>query len=237
MEFAYKIFTLRENKGYSLKAVAKALNVNAKEVEEWEKGEKVPDLSMTMRIASFYEIDVDILLDDSKEVISEKIDKKDQKIRSAYWTYSSLVRKKKVIPVILDSLFGLPLFIIGLIFYIPNFNRSSAQLLATIGLVMAIIGFVMIFSIPIRLKAKIKEYRYEGHNILCYHSLYTTFLIVDGYVKDYPGAARKENKEEVKTKYPVLKTRINDKTIVMKIDDSKDIILETEDGFRLKEIN
>lgn len=233
MDLAEKISNLRGKKGYCLKAVAKYLDIDEKLLLSYEKGEKTPDLSMSMKIADFYGVSVDDLLDGSKEIASKPASKKEKRLYSQYWNYHLLTMKKKVIPVILFSIFGLPLLIIGLVFFFPNFQNSSTQMLATIALIIAILGFLMLVSIPFLITSKIKEYDYEGHNILCYSSIYNTMLIVDGYAREQ---REKEEKKQGKEgpKYSPIKTKINGKAIVLKIDDSRSFVLETQEGFPIK---
>lgn len=230
MEFGEKIYLLREKGGYKAKAIASYLKVDVKEVEAWEAGDKVPGLETMIKLAEFYNVNVDVLTDETKDVIPVKAEKQDRKIRSKYWTYPSLIRRKKIIPITLFSIFGLPFLIVGLILYIPNFYKSSAQLLATIALVIAILGFLMLASIPFLIKAKVAEYEYKGHPIIAYSSIYATYLIVDGYVRDYTASPEKTKPEEGKRKHLDLQAKVEGVTVVLKRAENETLLLQNEEG-------
>lgn len=234
MEYGKKLSALRENKGYTLEAVASYLNIETKELSSYEAGEKAPSLSISAKLADFYAIDIDALTDDRQEIVVHPAEEKEKKVRSTYWTFHSLIIKKKVIPIIIFSIFGLPLLIVGMVFFFPNFQNSSMQLLSTVSMIIGVLGFLMLGSIPILICAKIREYEYEGHKVIVYSSAYALYFIVDGYVREHLGGITRGKRDDGKDKYPPLKAKINGKTIILKIDDSRGFVLETEEGYPLK---
>ena len=53
---------LRKSKGYTQQEVAESLYVTQKTVSRWENGEGIPDISIIVSVAEFYDITVDELL-------------------------------------------------------------------------------------------------------------------------------------------------------------------------------
>ncbi len=54
--------TLRKEKGITQEQLAKVLNVSNRSVSRWENGVNLPDFSLLLEIAKYYEIGVDEIL-------------------------------------------------------------------------------------------------------------------------------------------------------------------------------
>ncbi len=93
--FAKRITDLRENRNLLQKDIAKIFEVEQATVSNWEKGKRVPDSDMLIKIANFFDVSIDFLLGNDKktkkyseteEEIIEKEILKRWLIKSGYMT-------------------------------------------------------------------------------------------------------------------------------------------------------
>lgn len=84
--------TLRKEKGLTQEQLAENLNVSGRTVSRWETGTNLPDLSILIQLAEYYEIDIKELLNGERK--SENMDQelKDTLLKVA--DYSELQRRK-----------------------------------------------------------------------------------------------------------------------------------------------
>lgn len=67
---------LRKEKGLTQEDLAERLGLSSRSVSRWETGTTMPDLSMLVELAAFYEIDVKEIIDgERKSEITEKENK------------------------------------------------------------------------------------------------------------------------------------------------------------------
>ncbi len=85
MTFAEKLKNLRKNKGLSQGELAKNFGLTRQVVSKWESGNGLPDIDNLVKIAKFFSVSVDDLLDYKLEQIEvdfgEKIEKLDKNNR------------------------------------------------------------------------------------------------------------------------------------------------------------
>ena len=60
--FAKRITDLRESKNLYQKDIARIFNVEQATVSNWEKGKRIPDSDMLVKLANFFGVSVDYLL-------------------------------------------------------------------------------------------------------------------------------------------------------------------------------
>lgn len=68
MRFNEKLITLRKRKGLSQEEFSYEMGVSRQSVFKWESGENTPDVEKIKKIAKFYSISLDVLLDDNLEL-------------------------------------------------------------------------------------------------------------------------------------------------------------------------
>lgn len=71
MQISDKISLLRRQKGLTQEQLAEILEVSRQAVYKWETGASVPELDKIKKLAQFFRISFDILLDDSLEIDTE----------------------------------------------------------------------------------------------------------------------------------------------------------------------
>lgn len=78
LNFGAKLTALRSEKGVTQDEVANALDISNKTVSKWENGSSSPDLEMLVRIAEYFDVSTDYLLNVSRKEsvnIAEAIDR------------------------------------------------------------------------------------------------------------------------------------------------------------------
>lgn len=85
---------LRKERGLTQEQLAEKFFVSAKTVSRWETGTNLPDLSILIEMAEFYDVDVKELLDGERK--SEIMDQKTKETLSKVADYSKLEKEKAV---------------------------------------------------------------------------------------------------------------------------------------------
>jgi transcriptional regulator with XRE-family HTH domain len=93
MDLGFKLSALRKDKGLTIKRTAEEIGVNHHSLGNYESGRRNPDLETLVKIAKYYGVSTDFLLDNTKKG-KEKEEKKVE-----YGEYIDLFDKKTV-PVI-----------------------------------------------------------------------------------------------------------------------------------------
>ncbi len=70
MSFGKKLRSLRQEKKLSQVELSKKLNVTSQALSQYELGKRIPDAEMIIRIADFFDVSVDYLLDRTNERIT-----------------------------------------------------------------------------------------------------------------------------------------------------------------------
>lgn len=72
MKLCDKISKLRKRKGLSQEDLANELDISRQSVFKWECGENTPDLEKIKKLAKFFNVSFDLLLDDEKDLEDEQ---------------------------------------------------------------------------------------------------------------------------------------------------------------------
>ena len=83
---------LRKEKGLTQEQLAEVLNVSGRTVSRWETGTNMPDLSVLIQIAEFYEVEVKEILDGERK--GEIMDKELKETLSKVADYNSMEKEK-----------------------------------------------------------------------------------------------------------------------------------------------
>lgn len=68
MKLADKIMNLRKQKGMSQEELANVFDISRQAVFKWESGEAIPDIEKLKKMASYFNVSLDVLLDDKKDL-------------------------------------------------------------------------------------------------------------------------------------------------------------------------
>ena len=122
---------LRKEKGLTQEQLAEQLSVSDRTVSRWETGSNMPDLSVLVELADFYDVDIKEIIDGERK--SEKMEKetKDTLLKVAeYSQYEKKTIKKKIL---IYTILALALMVVALILEsTQGFGCMSDQLVANI---------------------------------------------------------------------------------------------------------
>ncbi len=68
MKLADKIMNLRKQKGMSQEELANVFDISRQAVFKWESGEAIPDIEKLKKMALYFNVSLDVLLDDKKNI-------------------------------------------------------------------------------------------------------------------------------------------------------------------------
>ena len=111
--------TLRKEKQITQEALAEILHVSNRTVSRWETGSNMPDISLLVELAEFYQVSITEIIDGERK--SEKMNQE---------TKMTAMKKRKIISVLL-MIFGVFVMISALAVF-PN-ESSWGSIYATIG--------------------------------------------------------------------------------------------------------
>ena len=134
---------LRKAKGLTQQQLAEVLNVSSRTVSRWETGSNMPDISMLVEIAVFYDVSIPEIIQGERK--SENMDKETQETAVAMAKYSKnavKIEKQKVIGIML-SVFGTFIIMSSLSIFPSDSSWDSIySILGSIVLVTGIYFFI-----------------------------------------------------------------------------------------------
>ena len=121
---------LRNEKGLTQEQLAEKLNVSNRSVSRWETGSTLPDISLIIELADYYEVDIKELVEGERksEIMNKELTETFDKIAEY-----SIERKKSQLQK--DGIFTEILIVIGIIisFTLAKFVAdNTAQLIVTL---------------------------------------------------------------------------------------------------------
>lgn len=130
--------TLRKEKNITQEVLAEILNVSGRTVSRWETGSNMPDISLLVELAEFYQVSISEIIDGERK--SEKMNQeaKDTAIKMAEYSKNELGAEKQKIISSLLMIFGIFLMISALAIF-PN-ESSWGSIYAIIGGVILTVG-------------------------------------------------------------------------------------------------
>ena len=134
--------TLRNEKGLTQEQLAAKFNVSNRTVSRWETGSNLPDISLLVEIADFYDVDVREIIDGERK--SEMMDQETREVADKMATYATGEKSKLLRFVQILSIIGVGISIVALVLqtisYEPDLRRAGAIFATLIAfIVMSII--------------------------------------------------------------------------------------------------
>ena len=130
--------TLRNEKGLTQEQLAAKFNVSNRTVSRWETGSNLPDISLLVEIADFYDVDVREIIDGERK--SEMMDQETREVADKMATYATGEKSKLLRFVQILSITGVGITIVALILqtigYEPDLKRFGAICATFIGFVV-----------------------------------------------------------------------------------------------------
>lgn len=177
MILAEKIIKLRKQNGWSQEELAMQMNVSRQSVSKWESGTSIPDLNKIIRLSEIFNVSIDILVKDEKDILDTQSQSSNQEeiiLNEHYVTlkeannYMNLMKKSA-----LKIAIGVSLCILSpvCLIFLSGIAESSHFLLkenfaAGIGIVILLIMVAVAVGIFISTGMHIESYSYmEKENL------------------------------------------------------------------------
>ena len=163
---------LRKAKGLTQEQLAEVLNVSSRTVSRWETGSNMPDISMLVEIAVFYDVSIPEIVQGERK--SETMDQETRETAVAMAKYSQnevKMRKQKVVGILMSA-FGIFVIVSALSIF-PN-DSSWGSIYSILGSIFLVIGLYFIIK-PLVAKRALRILILLG----CIALLFGTFTISD----------------------------------------------------------
>ena len=129
---------LRSEKKLTQEQLAKHFNVSNRSVSRWETGTNLPDISLLVEIADFYDVDVREIIDGERK--SEMMDKEIKEVADKMAVYAGNEKSKLLRVIQVVSIIGVVITIVALVLqtlsYEPDLKRALAVLATFVGFVI-----------------------------------------------------------------------------------------------------
>ncbi len=146
--------TLRKEKQITQEALAEILHVSNRTVSRWETGSNMPDISLLVELAEFYQVSITEIIDGERK--SENMDQETKMtaIKMAEYSKQELAAEKRKIVSVLLMIFGVFIMLSALAIA-PN-ESSWGSIYATIGgAVLTVGGYLWMRSALAKMKWRI----------------------------------------------------------------------------------
>ena len=163
---------LRRAKGLTQEQLAEVLNVSSRTVSRWETGSNMPDISMLVEIAVFYDVSIPEIVQGERK--SETMDQETRETAVAMAKYSQnevKMGKQKVVGILMSA-FGIFVIVSALSIF-PN-DSSWGSIYSILGSIFLVIGLYFIIK-PLVAKRALRILILLG----CIALLFGTFTISD----------------------------------------------------------
>jgi len=132
---------LRKEKEFTQEQLAEKFNVSNRTVSRWETGSNMPDLSVLVELAEFYQVDIKEIIDGERKSETMNEEMKDTLVKVAEYTNEDkkmqYYKMRKIIGVVLIA-FGAFLAVSALAIF-PN-DSSWGSIYSTNGVIIVSVG-------------------------------------------------------------------------------------------------
>ncbi|MBO4310703.1 MAG: helix-turn-helix domain-containing protein [Lachnospiraceae bacterium] len=128
---------LRKEKGITQEQFAEKLNVSGRSVSRWETGNNMPDISLLVEIADFYDVDVREIIEGERK--SEMMDKEVREVAEKMADYANNEKGRLFKTVRLIGIIGVIILAIAIVFQCVKYQPS---LLSFIAVALSFAAFV-----------------------------------------------------------------------------------------------
>ena len=149
---------LRKEKGQTQEEIAEKFGISSKSVSRWENGKTLPDLSILVELADYYDVDIKEIIDGERksEIMKTEETETLKKVADYAEADKKIVVKRKCIVTFIGTLVFALSFMISCI-VLPKLPEESFLRSDGLWLGIGITGFVILWGIVIR--EKIRENR------------------------------------------------------------------------------
>ena len=135
---------LRKEKGLTQEQLAEVLNVSNRTVSRWETGSNMPDISMLVEIAVFYDVSIPEIVQGERESEIMNKETRETAVAMAKYSQNEVKTGKEKIVGILMSVFGIFVIVSALSIF-PS-DSSWGSIYSFLGSIFLIIGLYFIIK-------------------------------------------------------------------------------------------
>lgn len=164
--------TLRKEKNITQETLAETLNVSSRTVSRWETGSNMPDISLLVELAEFYQVSIPEIIDGERNCEKMNQETKDTAIKMAEYSKKEFDIKKREIISVLLMIFGVFIMLSALAIF-PN-ESSWGSVYAIIG------GAILTVGICFRIKSVLRKRSLRILSVVgCVIVLFGIFMVSD----------------------------------------------------------
>lgn len=135
---------LRKEKGLTQEQLAEVLNVSSRTVSRWETGSNMPDISMLVEIADFYDVSIPEIVQGERESENMNKETKETAVAMAKYSQNEVKTGKQKMVGILMSAFGIFVIVSALSIF-PN-DSSWGSIYSVLGSIFFVFGLYFIIK-------------------------------------------------------------------------------------------
>lgn len=157
---------LRKEKGLTQEQFAEKLNVSSRTVSRWETGSNMPDISLLVEIAEFYDTNIPEIINGERK--SEKMNEEVKEVAESMSNYAGAEKKNIVKNIRGLSFIGLAAFVIHSLLEVTGIFQKST-LLEYLYVYSESLIYVTVLLIPLyttglleKIQRKSKNSRYDN---------------------------------------------------------------------------
>ena len=133
---------LRKGKGLTQEALAEKFNVSNRTISRWETGSNMPDISMLVELAEFYDVSIPEIINGERKSENMNQETKETALTMAEYSHNEVKNSKKKLAGWLTAAFGIFIIISALIMF-PS-ESSWSSIYSIVGSIFLLIGIYLI---------------------------------------------------------------------------------------------
>ncbi|MBO4637388.1 MAG: helix-turn-helix transcriptional regulator [Clostridiales bacterium] len=148
---------LRNEKGLTQEQLAKEFNVTNRSVSRWETGSNLPDISLLVEIADFYDVDVREIIDGERK--SENMEEQVREVANKMADYASTEKNKLLTFIQIIGIFGIGACFMALFFQIKGYKPDLSRFCGIVWtlLILVIMSIITLYVMGVLQKIAKKK--------------------------------------------------------------------------------
>ena len=130
---------LRNEKKLTQEQLANQFNVSNRSVSRWETGSNLPDISLLVEIADFYDVDVREIIDGERK--SEMMDKETREVAEKMATYAGNEKDRMLKGVQIAGIAGVVITLLAIIMQIRGYDVYKPDVNRSLGIFLTFLAF------------------------------------------------------------------------------------------------
>ena len=130
---------LRNEKKLTQEQLANQFNVSNRSVSRWETGSNLPDISLLVEIADFYDVDVREIIDGERK--SEMMDKETREVAEKMATYAGNEKDRMLKGVQIAGIAGVVITLFAIIMQIRGYDVYNPDMNRSLGIFLTFLAF------------------------------------------------------------------------------------------------